>query len=566
MQRRLIPFSPLLLLLYLTLAILTSLPVWISPVSQIVGGGGDPQTMLWWLSWTPFALSHHMNPLFTDYMNYPAGANALWNSSMLFAGTAGWPLTLAWPGGTVTYNVIMTGSLGVSAWLAYLAIRRYIPHPVGAAAGGLLYGFSPYMIAQSLGHANLVMSAITPPLLVLLLDEALIRQRWRGWLTVLAISSIALAQFFIWEEILLTEAIAAAVFIGALLLLSSRDAVRVRALHAKRVLCGVIGITGVLLVYPVVYQLLGPQRVLGGPVQGTDIFVTDPLNFVLPTSVQLIAPGPVTDISNHFSGNVSEWDAYLGLPLLVLLFAVLFRFRQVLLVRVAGVTGIVMAVLSLGDHLHLAGHRSPIPLPWWLIDRIPVINNILPVRLMLFVYLAAACLLAFTLSQIGSTRRNALMSAAVFALVFVPLLPRLPLLNTSVPVPRYFTSSAVNEIPQGAVVVTAPWPTPRSPAPLTWAAAAHLRFRVLGGYFIGPSAHGDEVLRDVVIAADLGGTQPIDDLRQQLLAELRDDHVSAVIVGPEAHEARQIETFTTLLGPPSRADSGVYVWLLNSPR
>ena len=244
----------------------------------------------------------------------------------------------------------------------------------------------------------------------------------------------------------------------------------------------------------------------------------------------------------------------------------LFRFRQVLLVRVAGVTGIVMAVLSLGDHLHLAGHRSPIPLPWWLIDRIPVINNILPVRLMLFVYLAAACLLAFTLSQIGSTRRNALMSAAVFALVFVPLLPRLPLLNTSVPVPRYFTSSAVNEIPQGAVVVTAPWPTPRSPAPLTWAAAAHLRFRVLGGYFIGPSAHGDEVLRDVVIAADLGGTQPIDDLRQQLLAELRDDHVSAVIVGPEAHEARQIETFTTLLGPPSRADSGVYVWLLNSPR
>ena len=43
--------------------------------------------------------------------------------------------------------MLVTLADGLSAWSAYLAIHRYVPSHGAAACGGLVYGFSPAMVA-----------------------------------------------------------------------------------------------------------------------------------------------------------------------------------------------------------------------------------------------------------------------------------------------------------------------------------------------------------------------------------------------------------------------------------
>ena len=49
--------------------------------------------------------------------------------------------------------------------------------------------------------------------------------------------------------------------------------------------------------------------------------MTDLLNLVVPTDVQQLAPAAALGISSRFTGNGSEQDGYLGIPLILVLLA-----------------------------------------------------------------------------------------------------------------------------------------------------------------------------------------------------------------------------------------------------
>ena len=57
-------------------------------------------------------------------------------------------------GSFLTFNVVTTLALALSAWTCYLALRRWVGGFAGPFIGGLLYGFSPFMAAHSLGHTG----------------------------------------------------------------------------------------------------------------------------------------------------------------------------------------------------------------------------------------------------------------------------------------------------------------------------------------------------------------------------------------------------------------------------
>src|SRR5579884_3085443 len=65
--------------LYLVPAMLLYLPVWSASTRVIAGYGRDPQMFVWYMAWTPFALSHGQNPLLTSFVGYPHVANLMWN-------------------------------------------------------------------------------------------------------------------------------------------------------------------------------------------------------------------------------------------------------------------------------------------------------------------------------------------------------------------------------------------------------------------------------------------------------------------------------------------------------
>jgi len=185
------------LLTYTVLAVAMFSSTWVHPTNWWVGVSGDAQQFMWFLGWPPFAITHGLNPIFSNYGDYPGGVNLMWNASELLPGVVLGPLTQA--GGVVlSYNVLMTAAVALSAWTAYLLIRRYVSSQLAAAVGGLLYGFSPFMTAHSLGHPHVTV-AFMPPVLLLLLDEIVRVQRRRPLVSSLLLGLAAAAQLIIGE-------------------------------------------------------------------------------------------------------------------------------------------------------------------------------------------------------------------------------------------------------------------------------------------------------------------------------------------------------------------------------
>ncbi|TMD23908.1 MAG: hypothetical protein E6J07_01555 [Chloroflexi bacterium] len=370
--RRVPPWSAALAA-YLLLAFLLFLPVWLPPGQRTVGGGGgDPFFSSWFIRWFPHAISHGWNPLFTTYLDYPDGVNLMWNGSIALPSVLLAPVTLS-AGPMVAYNLLTTLGPALSGWCAYLAISRYARNRLAAFIGGALYAFSPFMISQSLGHAHLTM-AWAPPLALLLLDELLVRRRRSLWIGV-ALGALGATQLLTAEEVLAIVAVAAAVGLIVAGLLH-RQAVWSR-LHPALPALGLAAVVFlVVAAVPLGVQFFGPQRV-HGPLQPSNYYVSDLLSFLLPTHAQMIAPAAVTRISDHLAG-FGEQTAYLGLPLIALLALVIRRTWHLPVVRWAAIAGGALALLSLGDTLHVARVDMRLPLPWALTSAIPLVHEIHP--------------------------------------------------------------------------------------------------------------------------------------------------------------------------------------------
>jgi hypothetical protein len=413
------------LVIYATLAILLFSSTWVHPMSWSIGVVGDPQQLMWFLGWSPFALTHGQSPIFTDYIDYPGGVNLMWNASLLMPATALGPLTQL-AGFVLSYNAMMTGAVALSAWTAYLLIRRYVSSQAAAAVGGALYGFSPFMTAHSLGHSQLTLAFI-PPILLLLLDEIVRVQRRRPYVSGLMLGVAAAAQLLTGEELLAISAL-----LGVLLLCLAAamrpDQVRPHLRHAVISLVSAASVFLVLVAVPLGFQFFGPQHIAGAA-HTANVYVNDALSFIVPTKLMLVAPPSAVALSDRFSGNAVEASSYLGVLLVLLLVLITVRYWQRLEVRLAALTSVLISILSMGITIHFAGKNTPIPafvlgvgfllvqrnlagllmafltfVGWLAMSRLPVLNNILPARLMLVVYLLAGLLIAVWLDDIKAWR------------------------------------------------------------------------------------------------------------------------------------------------------------------
>ncbi|MHB8490063.1 MAG: hypothetical protein ACYDCS_13000 [Candidatus Dormibacteria bacterium] len=546
---------------YLALAVLLCINAWRAPSTTYIGEGPDPIQQMWGIAWVPYAISHALDPLSTHLLNQPTGTDILWSTPTALVVAPLWPVTALF-GATVTYNVVATLSLALASFFAFLVIRRWVPGGVVAAAiGGLLYGFSPYMTGQLFGHYNLVLSGVTPPLALMLADEILVRQRRRPRTLGLLAAALAVVQFFIAQEILLTETLVAAIF-AAVLAITHRDSVRAHLAFVARSMTWAVPPAAMVLAYPTWLQFFGADHVVGGAINGTDIYVTDPTNFVVPTVAQLIAPQMATGVSSHFSGNASEWDAYLGIPLIVLLALATFRFRRAPPIRTTAILAVIIAVLSLGPHINVQGHPLlAVPLPWWIPAHLPVLDDILPNRLMVYVDLAAAIIVAFALRRVWLARSSPLLNVAVAVVALLPLVPTLPAPATQLTTPSVFAATAPAMIPPGATVLFEPFPNVYHVDAMHWQVSSHFAFTMVGGYIIGPYAPGAEALEEMLhsLATAAPNTTLVAAHRSRLVGLLRTLGVTDVVVGSGASPGAA-SLFTQVFDAPPTGDGGFMIW------
>ena len=542
---------------------------WASPSTSWIGDPGDPPLFMWYLRWFPWAVAHGHHPLFTTHINFPDGVNLMWNTSMPLAMFVLSPVTMTL-GPVFTYNVLLTLAVALSAWCCYLVLRRYVASRVAAAAGALLYGYSPYVLAHAHSHPNLPM-VFTPPLLLLLLDEIVVRQRRSPVELGLALGAVTAAQLLLTEEVLATEAVVAALAVAVLAALHPRQ-VRARAGYVLRAVGVGLAVCLVVGAVPLAVQFLGPGRVRSGALWGPEHFVSDLLGFVLPRG-QLLTPAWAERITVRFTDNccAAEWNSYMGAPLIVFLAARVPRLWSLALVRVATVVAVGVAVLSMGPHLHVGGRVTGVPLPFAALARLPVLSNILAARLMVHVFLLAALLLALVLDAALRERgAPALLAGLAGVIVLAPLVPRLPFPSTPAQVPAFFTSAALHGIPEGSVALVAPFSRDTSTSgPMLWQAVGHMRYRMVSGYTIGPDRTGRFSYLPVPTALSVtmqqvqnGSAAPTLDpsSRAALTAELRAKRVDSVLVGPMPNQEAMVELFRSLLGREPERSGGVLLW------
>jgi hypothetical protein len=545
---------------------------WQGPGGLLIGGASDPEQTIWTLGWPLHALAAGHNPWLTDYLDYPDGVNLMWTPTPIAPALLLSPVVLAW-GPVVGYDLLMTLGPALSAWSAAAAIHRLVPHRGAAFLGGLVYGFSPYVLAQELGHLGFVMAWL-PPLALLLLHELLVRRRWPAPLTGALLGVVAALQLYTSAEMLATTALVALLGVAVLLGVASVARLPVRpAVAALTTGGGAALATGAVLAAPgLLTMFLGPQ-VVHAVIQPPDTYVTDVASLVVPDQLQLIAPEQLVRLSRSFTGLEVEWDGYVGLPLLFLLAATAVRWWGRPLVRWASLLAAAVVVLSFGPHLHLFGRvLDRAPLPWLLLGQTPVLSQALPSRLMEYFYLLAGVLLAhFVRCAVLGERRLALrVPAAVLVglslLLLAPMATPWVTRHTDAP---FFTSAAVRRIPAGSVALVVPWAGPGDPNAMSWQAESGYRYRMPEGYALHPAPDGEvafgpprSATSDVLEGIELGDgvPAPTGELRRSMAADLARWHVRTVVVGPMPHQDQAVAAVSWVVGrPPERVD-GVWVW------
>lgn len=470
----------------------------------------DPVEQTWFLAWTPLALLHGHNPFVTHFLDYPAGANLSTNPLMPLLGLLGTPLTLT-AGPVATFNLFLWLAFPLSALACFVLLRRWVRWAPAAFAGGLLYGFSPYMVGQGVGHLNLLFVPF-PPLIVLLVDELLVRQRRRPVVTGVLLGLAAAAQYLISSEVF--GATGLLIAIGLLVLAATRP--RLAAGRLRRALPGLAAaglVGGALVAYPVWVQTAGPRHLVGS-VHGSYPFPADLLGPVVPTVHQLFAPSTFVAISNGFIlGSTTENGSYLGIPLLVLALAVVVWQRRRPLVRLAAFMAVVAELLSLGPYLTVDRHTTGVPLPMKALDHLPLVVDFVDARFSLYVDLCVAVLVAVGADALwamvrdrvaarppaaaarAAHRRRRRVSVPVVVLAaglvaaFVPLVPAWPYPAFPAAVPPAFATAA-GRLPPGSVVMTYPYTTAATDRAMLWQAVTGMRVRLVGGYSLVPGPGG----------------------------------------------------------------------------
>jgi hypothetical protein len=546
----------------------------------LVDSGEDQNLFEWFFAVQAHALAAGHPTLFSTLQNFPVGVNLMGNTAMPGLVLPLAPLTLL-AGPSVTWAVLLSGGLAATATAWYwLFSRHLVSSRWSAAIGGGCAAFAPPMIAHAHAHPNFTATFLLPVAI--------------GWLVRLraarggrdavrrgAVLGVLLAwQVLIGEEPLLIMATGLVVWTLAWAVLRPRTLLAA----ARPMLAGlsVAAAMSLLLVgYPLWVQFTGPasyHRLIHGPA-GNDLasFGALPRQSI---GGQLLYPGQLV-------ANPTEQNSFFGWALLLLLLVTMVWLWREVPARLASITLLVLAALSLGSPLYLNAKSTGVPGPWWALARLPLFDSLIEARLTLACLPVIGVLLALASDRVltRAPRRPSwaplgwLTSRRVWfvalALAVVPILPVRFGVQPRAATPTFFSSGDWREYvrPGGAVVVV-PLPDPGGAAALHWQVASGLAFPIVEGYFVGPGGpdragiYGAERRGTALLLAGVSTTGALPPIgaaeRAKALSDLRFWRADVVVLPDGAanmprNEPALRDALQALFGPGRQRDD-VLVW------
>jgi hypothetical protein len=349
---------------------------------------------------------------------------------------------------------------------------------VAALIGGWAFGFSSYLLGQTLNHVNLALVWALPliVLVVIRLIEGSLRPR-RG---LLALAALIAMQFLTFTEVAATATLVGGLTLAAALALGPAD-LRTRIVRALPWIAGGYALALVLVSPLLVAALLHPN-----PIDRRirpDLYPLDLENLFVPTVITWIGGARFQADSLRFAGNLTEQLGYVGPVLLLVALGGLIRWRRERWVWVVAIGIACSLVLALGARLTYGGGEHW-PMPWDLLSRLPLIRLALPTRIVVYAWLGIAVLAALFVARRPRDRPGAFLlrlAIAVLALACLLPTPSADRWRTDLQTPPGITDgTATADIPDDAVVLILPYSFRGNG--MYWQALDRMRYRMAGGY------------------------------------------------------------------------------------
>jgi hypothetical protein len=559
------------------------------PTSTLTCGCGDPAQEVWFIAWPAWALWHGANPFFSNAVNVPHGANLLSNTSGTLIGLVLSPITRIW-GPVAATNVALTVAPGLSAWGCWMAIRRVVTWKTAAIPAGLVYGYSPAIVTSLMfGHASVAL-LVVPPLLFAHLFEMFTRAERSPLRDGLVLFILVVVQFWISPEVLVMCALFAALGLVAVVLVRWRHLAQHRRHIRHGVLSLVIGVSlsVAFLAYPTWFGLAGPQAVSGplfpfAPIAGE-------LLWQYFSTAGARRPAISAERLTGYLGHNGPQANFMGWGEGAVLAASVVLARRRPLAWLWIFLALAGATLSLGSiFLGPPAVLRHIWLPWRDLAHLPVLDEIVPDQLSLFVTLSVAVLIALGLDAARAQcakafawkRRTLRVAGSLLALGvgLVALVPvfmtyDVPLTVRATTLPKWMADDAP-KLPNRSVLLTVPFAVSGSARPMLWQAVDDMHFRLAGAALKTPGANGRPVAqgskdsaRGILSALSDGSGPPPGSPAQMATVRqaLRTWQVDLVVVDGSSRDPVYASGFlTAVLGTLPKVVHGAWVWNVPSP-
>ena len=511
-------------LIYQTMAF----AIWVVPILSVFGrehigtGLQDSRFYQWALEWTPWAVSHGINPLYASSVFAPTGVSMSWSAFVPGPALVAWPITAVF-GPLASLNAWLAAAPALAAWAAYLVCNRLTHRFWASFAGGCLFGFSAYMGANIIGFINLVLVFPIPLLVYLAIRN--VEGSLGPVAFVAGFTALLVGLFSISTELFGTATLFGAIaFLGAL---AFAKEIR-RPLLRTGGLMLLSGAIAALLLLPYIQAIFvdapdQPLR-LEHKLIGADLW-------------SFIVPPPQARLGGAtFAGTLQRLDAfpvgngqrYLGVAVIVMLvgFAITERRRMSTWLLIAFI-GVVVAV-ALGPVLRIGDTLHGWP-PGRLFTYAPLIGSAVAARLSAYALLAVGIVAA--LWAASARGRFAWVRWVVVVAAVFSVLP-IHLGHASIQkIPDFVSSPQVRDVlRQDDVVYAIPW---MKGDEMVWQSASGFWFKLAQGY-IGPlppnlqtgaMAGGLHMRKDSVMPS-----------QDQFVTWIREHGVTAVVVDDRALE------------------------------
>lgn len=450
-------------LAYAGCALLFTYPLVFRLATHVPGEvSGDVPVYIWNLWWMKQALCSDVELLYSNYIFAPYGVSLAFHAFVFLKAFMAVPLqyfTTAW----TSYNILVLFTFSAAAYGMYLLARHLTGSTAAAWVAGLIYGFSPYMLARGTGHFNYLSSEWIPFYILCLLR--LVDEGKRCW--ALGAAAFLLATAYSEYYYLIYLVMFTGFYLGYL-------AWRQRARILKRnflVNFALMGSLAVVGFSPILWVLFGIDQsgFIYGGWSGSGKLGADLLGFFVPPPHSLLYQGWGGELFARFTGgNGMEATVFTGYTVLALVLWGVWKLRAAQEVRLWAWITLIFAVLALGPLLHIGGDfvfgvgslRFAFPLPYIGVHYLPLIKGVrVAARFDIMVCLGLAVLSAYALNfMLQSRARSWPLTVGLAALISLEYF-RLPYPTAAVEIPSIYRQIARDQRDVAVLEIPLCWRT-----------------------------------------------------------------------------------------------------------